>query len=171
MLPSVANAIGDDGKIAIFTASGDSLTPMHETVKRECGVDWNEERRIIVGCQDVPGFEAVAHGDPVDLAKVTPGIVAKAKQVMMEHPDIHAFLFECTQLPPFSDDVRAATGLPVFDAIGCCDFFMQSFVDNPQFGLNSWHKSWDGNQEPYELGDCLSPQSKMRLSHSRKEGC
>merc|ERR1711988_266997 len=53
MLPSIASSIGDDGRIAIFTANSTSLAPMHDTVKRECGVDWNRDRRIIVGCQDV----------------------------------------------------------------------------------------------------------------------
>lgn len=41
---------------------------------------------------------------------------------------------ECTELPPYSDAVRHATGLPVFDAITNCDFFISAFQDNERFG-------------------------------------
>jgi hypothetical protein len=171
MVPSIHAAL--HGKIAIFTANSASLAPMHDVVKDECGVEWNESRYVLVGCEDVPGFEAVAHGTEVDLQKVMPGIVSKAKQVIAEHPDVHAFLMECTQLPPFSDDVRAATGLPVYDAITSIDILMAGFVDNPRFGLNSWRKSFDGKHElgalcrrrrkTWNLGDCLEPEEKKRL--------
>mmetsp|Transcript_62291 Transcript_62291/g.136379 ORF Transcript_62291/g.136379 Transcript_62291/m.136379 type:complete len:302 (-) Transcript_62291:269-1174(-) len=152
LLPAIHAALGTDGKIAIFSANSESLQPMHDTVAREMGVDWNADCYVLVGCQDVEGFEAVATGEPVDLGKVTPGIVKKAVEVT-KTKNIHAILMECTQLPPFSDDVRAATGLPVYDAIVCADFFVRGFVDNPRFGLNGWHQRWDGKQETYKLGD------------------
>merc|ERR1712086_763781 len=78
----------------------------------ECGVDPEERRFIMVGCQDVPGFEAVAAGGKVDVEKVTPGMVAKAKECLRQNPKIRAFLMECTELPPYSDAIRAATRLP-----------------------------------------------------------
>ena len=161
ILPAMHAALGTDGKIAIFSANSESLAPMHETVARDMGVDWNADCYVLVGCQDVEGFDAVACGDPVDLAKVTPGIVKKAKEVTKDK-NIHAILMECTQLPPFSDDVRAATGLPVYDAIVCADFFVRGFVDNPRFGLNDWHARWDGKQEAYQLGDV---EDKEKLIH------
>ena len=163
LLPALHAAIGTDGKIAIFSANSLSLAPMHDTVAKECGVDWNQDCYVLVGCQDVEGFEAVATGEQVDLSKVTPGIVQKALKVVAEHPDIHAILMECTQLPPFSDDLRAATGLPVYDAIAAADFFVRGFVDNPRFGLNDWHATWDGQQEKYKLGDHV--QDKTKLLH------
>jgi hypothetical protein len=72
----------------------------------------------------VPGFEAVAVGGKVDTTKVSPGIVQKALDVIKQHPTIRAVLMECTELPPYSDAVRKATGLPVYDAITACDFFV-----------------------------------------------
>lgn len=57
---------------------------------------------------------------------------------MVDHPDARAFLFECTELPPYADAVRHATGLPVFDSITGCDFFISSLLDNERFGLNDW---------------------------------
>ena len=34
-----------------------------------------------------------------------------------EHPTLRAFLLECSEMPPYADAIRAATGLPVYDAI------------------------------------------------------
>ena len=91
-----------------------------------------------MGCEDVPGFEAVAVGGKVDTAKVEPGVVAKAKAALKANPKARAILMECTELPPYSDAVRHATGVPVFDAITNCDFFINSFRDNLRFGKNDW---------------------------------
>lgn len=165
LLPAIHAAVGKTGKrtgkIAIFTANRDSLKTIHETVAEEMPIDWTKKCYLLVDCRDVPGFEAVATGEPVDFDKVSPGIVKKAVELTKNHR-IDAFLFECTQLPPFSDDVRAATGLPVYDAVVCADFFVRGFVDNPRFGLNDWQQSWDGKQEAYQLGDV---EDKEKLVH------
>ena len=58
-------------KIAIFTANAESLQKMHDLIKKECHVDTDEDRYVIVGCRDVPGFEAVEKGEKVDVEKVT----------------------------------------------------------------------------------------------------
>eukprot|EP00747_Dinoflagellata_sp_TGD_P124872 gnl/TRDRNA2_/TRDRNA2_174068_c0_seq2.p1 gnl/TRDRNA2_/TRDRNA2_174068_c0~~gnl/TRDRNA2_/TRDRNA2_174068_c0_seq2.p1 ORF type:complete len:192 (+),score=43.24 gnl/TRDRNA2_/TRDRNA2_174068_c0_seq2:2-577(+) len=162
-LPAVTCAYAANEKIAIFTANGKTLAPMRDLIRDECGVDPGEKRYIIVGCQDVPGFEAVAAGEKVDTAKVTPGMVLKARQVLQQHPELRAFCFECTELPPYSDAVRQATGLPVYDSITACDFFMCGFQDNKRFGLNDWQKDWDGQQADYKFGANLTAEERSRL--------
>merc|ERR1719263_1232356 len=74
-LPAVTCGYARTELIAIFTANGKSLTPMRSLIKDECGVDPEEKRFIMVGCEDVPGFEAVAKGEKVDVQLVTPGMV------------------------------------------------------------------------------------------------
>ena len=81
----------------------------------------------MVGAEDVEGFEAVAVGDMVDYKKVEPGIVNLAQETIRRYPGIRAFLFECTELSAYSDSVRQATGLPVFDIITSSDFVINSF--------------------------------------------
>ena len=81
----------------------------------------------MVGVEDVEGFEAVAMGDWVDYDKVEPGIVNLAQETIRRNPGIRAFLFECTELSAYSDSVRQATGLPVFDIITSSDFVINSF--------------------------------------------
>ena len=86
-----------------------------------------DERIIMVGAEDVDGFEAVALGEMVDYQKVEPGVVALAQETMRRNPNLRAFLFECTELSAYSDAVRQATGLPVFDIITSSDFVINSF--------------------------------------------
>ena len=99
-LPAITCAYSKDEKIAIFTANSETLKPMKDLIKDECGVDPEESRFVIVGCQDVPGFEAVAAGEKVDVAAVTPGMITKAKAVIEEHPQIRAILMEVRARAP-----------------------------------------------------------------------
>ena len=85
------------------------------------------KRIVLVGAQDVDGFESVALGELVDYKKVEPGIVELAKETLKQHPRIKAFLLECTELSAYSDSVREATGLPVFDIITASDFIINAF--------------------------------------------
>jgi hypothetical protein len=155
-LPAVTCAYGDEERIIIVTANKATLDPMHDLIADECGVLLEDDRFIIIGAQDVPGFEAVALGEKVDVQKVTPGIVKLCKDAIAKYDNVRAFLFECTELPPYSDAVRHATGLPVYDAITNCDFFIDGFRDNDRFGLNDWQESWDGEQDDYKFGHELS---------------
>jgi len=108
-------------------------------------------------------------GEKVDVKRVEPGMVAKAIRVAKEHPDAHAFLLECTELPPYADAIRHATGLPVFDAITNCDFFITAFRDNERFGKQDWQKDWDGEQSNYAYGDNLTAGEKAKLVNKVSE--
>ena len=102
--PSVAAAYAKDELIAIFTANSTSLEPMRELIKEECGIDPDDKRFVIVGCQDVPIFgKAVADGLKVDWEAVTPRMVKLAQDTVKANPDLRAIIFECTELPPYSD--------------------------------------------------------------------
>ena len=91
------------------------------------------------------------------------GIVAKAQAVLQQHPEIRSILMECTELPPFSDAVRFATGLPVFDAITCCDFFMSGCMDNKRFGLNKWQEERGGFwKSTTEVFLCVRPRPQAQ---------
>ena len=157
-LPAVTCAFAEDEKIIVMTANKKTLLPMHDLIKNECGVETQNPRYVFVGCEDVDGFEAVALGQKVDVEKVEPGIVRKAQETLKKYPEARAFLLECTELPPYSDAIRHATGLPVFDAITNCDFFITGFTDNTRFGKNDWQHEWDGKQDDYKFGDDLTEE-------------
>lgn len=162
-LPAIICALAADELVAIFTANGKSLTPMLPLIKEECGLDLEQKRFVIVGCENVPGFEAVAVGGKVDTKAVQPGVVALAQQTIAENPGIRVILFECTELPSYSDAVRHATGLPVYDAITGCNYFLSGVQDNPLFGLQNWQKQWDKKQDEYHFGQNLSQEKQDQL--------
>ena len=136
---------------------------MRDLIRVECGVDTQDQRYHIVGCEDVDGFEAVAFGEKVDTKKVEPGVVKKAMEALEMFPDSRAFLLECTELPPYSDAIRFKTGLPVFDAITGCNFFIGGFQNDVKFGLENWQCEWDGTKDEYDFGDNLADDEKEAL--------
>ena len=162
-LPIMVAACAPQDKILVLTANGKSLDPMQDLIKRQVGVDGQDTQFIFVGCENVPHFgKEVAEGLKVDVAKAEPGIVALAQEMLRAHPDTRMILFECTELPPYSDAVREATRLPVFDAITNCSFFMNGFLDSKNFGLSGWYEEWDGIQEEYVLGQNLDEGQKLQ---------
>lgn len=162
-LPAVTAATHDQELIAVLTANGKTLEPMRDLIKRECNIDTEDKRLVIVGCEDCPGFEAVALGEKVDVPSVLPGIVKKTQEVIKHNPMIRAILLECTELPPYADALRAATGLPVFDAITNCDYFIRARMDNPLVGKNDWQQEWDCEQEEYHFGQNLDAGDRAKI--------
>jgi len=155
-----ATAFDPKDKIMIMTANSATLKPQKQTLLEHCGFNVEDARFIIVGCQDVPGFDAVAQGAKVDIDLVTPGMVKKANDTIMRNPSIAAIILECTELPPYADALRAETGLPVWDAITCADFYINGFKDNPRFGIDDWQDEWDHEIEAYHFGDHLTTKDK-----------
>ena len=162
-LPSVLCAFGNKEQIIILTANSQSFKLMHNIIKKECGIETNEQRYNVVGCEDVDGFHAVKYGQKVDIEKVEPGIVKKAVEALKMYPESVAILLECTQLPPYSDSIRYETGVPVFDVITTCNTFMEAFKDNLRIGMNEWQEEWDGEQDQYVFGTELTMSEKKEL--------
>merc|ERR1712127_876950 len=92
-----------------------------------------------------------------------PGMVKKAKDTIKKYPNVRAFMFECTEMPPYADAIRHATGMPVYDSITSCNSFMSGLLDNTRFGLVGWQKEWDGTQEDYKFGQHLCAAEKEKL--------
>mmetsp|Transcript_3850 Transcript_3850/g.6777 ORF Transcript_3850/g.6777 Transcript_3850/m.6777 type:complete len:707 (-) Transcript_3850:206-2326(-) len=161
--PVIEAAMAKDDKILILTANGDSLRDQKQVLLRECGFDCTDGKFIIRGCQDIPGFDAVAKGLKVPLEIVQPGVVKMVKAILKRNPKISAILMECSELPAYSDALRYHTGLPVWDAITACDFYISAFQDNPRFGVGDWQESWDGEQEEYEFGKHLTKDDQQKL--------
>ncbi|KAL7564039.1 hypothetical protein ACA910_006947 [Epithemia clementina (nom. ined.)] len=153
-LPAITSAL-DRAKeqVIVLAANVKSLGPMQNLIESMIGGMVEQDMHYIyVGCEDVEHFgPEVEQGLKVDTEKAEAGILRRCEEALQMYPRARAFLFECTELPPYSDAVRATTGLPVFDAITNCDFVMTSFFDNERFGRQSWYKPWDGKQASYFL--------------------
>jgi len=131
----------DDEQILVLTANGPALVPHMPALLVECGVTKPEQQRRfhVAGCEDLPGFEAVALGQKVDVDKVQPHVVRLVQAKRAELPKLRAVLLECTELPPYADAIRKETRLPVLDAITLVDFFHGAISENPYFGID-WQR-------------------------------
>jgi hypothetical protein len=80
----------------------------------------DEERRRI----RVAGLEGAEHfhhaimggGAELDTSVATGEVVEVAERLLAERPGVGALLLECTNLAPYAEALRRATGLPVWDA-------------------------------------------------------
>jgi hypothetical protein len=106
--------IRSDQKIGIITARRQSLTGVHLA-----GVGICNYPLAIAGMDDAPEFSAVFIGGKpaLDEPRCRREMQSAADRLMLEHPDVGAIVLECTNMPPYADTVRQATGLPVFDAV------------------------------------------------------
>jgi Asp/Glu/hydantoin racemase len=41
--------------------------------------------------------------------------VRVARRLVSDHPEVGAIVLECTNMPPYTEDIQRETGLPVFD--------------------------------------------------------
>lgn len=116
-IPMALRLLPSAGKLAVVTINGSTMTPAH---LRGAGIsEADEERLVWVGMEESEHFYDVVVGDadPLDVRRAGAEMVDACCQTVSENPEIGAFVFECTNMPPYSDAVRRATGLPVWDAI------------------------------------------------------
>jgi len=162
-LKSIQATLSPNDEIFVLTANGVALGNMAPAFEAACGFSIVDPRVKIVGCEDVPGFEAVADGGKVNVAKVDPGIVALVNDKLKKNPKVKAILLECTELPPYANSLRASTGLPVWDVISACNYVVSSYLNEPRYGKQGWQAGWDGEQDAYKFGDNVKGSNKMYL--------
>merc|ERR1712179_328925 len=89
-LKSIQATLSPNDEIFVLTANGVALGNMAPAFEAACGFSIVDPRVKIVGCEDVPGFQAVADGGKVDVAKVDPGIVALVNDKLKTNPKVKA---------------------------------------------------------------------------------
>ncbi len=92
-----------------------TATAFTERVKEQCDIR-EPERLVVLQAVDVPAFLALLGDEPVlDHAALEKGLVQLLVEAQEREGDIGAWLFQCSELPPYAAAVQEATGLPVFD--------------------------------------------------------
>jgi len=160
-----------DDKFLIFTANLKMILPMENLINSFSGAFDNPDHFKFIGCEHVEHFGTeVAQGNRVDIQKAEPNILKCVKESLENenhcgNHHVKAILLECTEMPPYANAIREATGLPVFDAITNCDVIMNSFLDNKRFGTrHDWYEEWNfGPKDFYRFGQELTPIQKVRL--------
>lgn len=124
-IPIIRAIYGENARVLVITASGVSLTAKHFEGAgildlkgiRIVGLEENREWRKIFESPDSEIDVEIFRNDLAQLAK--------------EHATLHqadAVLLECTDLPPFAEEIRQATGLPVFDYVTLLNYIQHAAI-------------------------------------------
>jgi len=70
-----------------------------------------------------------------DIKQMEIEVLDAVKKILQIYPDIEAFVFECSDLPPFSKSVQDLTGLPVFDFITMINWVYTAVVQKQYHGF------------------------------------
>ncbi|MBI3827311.1 MAG: aspartate/glutamate racemase family protein [Candidatus Rokubacteria bacterium] len=115
LVPLVARLLSPGRLVGILTVNGAALTPAHLA-----GAGIGPEIPIAVaGMETEKEFTRVMLDNEMvlDVDQAREEHVRVTRRLMSEHPDLGAIVLECTNMPPYADDIRRETGLPVFDIV------------------------------------------------------
>lgn len=115
LVPFVQKTVGERGEVAIITAKKSALLPAH---LEAAGITETSSLHVI-GLEKCTEWNKIftAPNEDIDIEKVREEVMAMGTETKTQHPEIQAFVLECTDLPPFAAELRRRTKLPVFDFI------------------------------------------------------
>jgi len=125
-VPLVHRMLGVDRTIGIVTADKASLRKAHlEAV----GIDPSIPV-CIAGLEETTAFSRsdVDSVHPLDIQYFREELLDVVMALLKEAPNTGAIVLECTDLPPFADDIRQATNLRVFDIVTLTKFVYSSII-------------------------------------------
>jgi Asp/Glu/hydantoin racemase len=117
-VPLAAQMIGPDRRVAVLTCR-DELTERHFT-----GAGWSpRDLPVVVAALPPDGLFANVYSvkqpeedEPeVDTDALERELLDRVAKLLAESPEVGAIVLECTNFVPYSQAIRRATALPVFD--------------------------------------------------------
>ncbi|WP_020674609.1 aspartate/glutamate racemase family protein [Geopsychrobacter electrodiphilus] len=114
-IPFIKATLPASAKIGILTANSKALTP---EVFERLGINARESL-VISGMENCENFRAaaIAETGELDSDKIRTETVERARELVIRNPGVRSILLECSLMPPYSEAVQGATGLPVYDYI------------------------------------------------------
>jgi Asp/Glu/hydantoin racemase len=114
----IHETLANGKRVGILTVSEDQLLAHDRALFRECGLDDSVPIAIAGMNESAEADVWLTMTTPnYDKERVEQAVVNTALQLKSDYPDLGAYVLECTDMPPYSDAIRAATGLPVFDPV------------------------------------------------------
>jgi Asp/Glu/hydantoin racemase len=115
LVPLVHRMLAPGRTVGIMTVDASSLTAEHlegAGITREIPI-------AVIGLETEKEFTRVLLGNELelDVDRARAEHLAQARRLLAEHPDVGAIVLECTNMPPYTADIRRETGLPVFDIV------------------------------------------------------
>ena len=132
-IPFIRQIIPPGKKVAVITADATAMTPDHFF---NVGVN-PDIPLILAGMENSPEFRdaVLKEKGSLDSDKIEEEIVGVARQLVQQHPEIGAFLLECSDLPPYAAAVSRETRLPVFDFITMIKHVYTTLIQMPYSGF------------------------------------
>jgi hypothetical protein len=118
-VPMVARVLPKGKRPAILTFSAESLTVHHLAA---VGID---PQTPVVGMPVSSEFQrSIREGDTsVPFAVLRNEVLGVARQMVENDPSIGAIVCECTNITPYSHDLKRELGVPVFDMVTLVHWF------------------------------------------------
>jgi hypothetical protein len=119
MLPLVQRTLPRHRRVGVVTYSAAALTPAH--IEAAGGDPFTPIQGL-----DPSGYFAglIRHGGhELETGRMAADVVEAARHLVADHRDVGALVLECANMPPYRDEVVAATELPVFDAAQLVTWF------------------------------------------------
>jgi Asp/Glu/hydantoin racemase len=115
MVPLVHRLLAPGRRVGIMTVNAGTLTAEH---LEGAGIG-PDLPLAVIGMETEKEFTRVLLDDQLelDVDAARAEHVRVARRLVAEHPDVGAIVLECTNMPPYADDVRRETGRPVFDIV------------------------------------------------------
>jgi len=121
MLVPLVHRLMPSRRIGILAFDG---TAVGEEIYNACGFSSRDVPLAVAGvsgCASWQRFLRTKEIPDAERPRLLADLVAVAGALRREHPDLGAFVAECTLLPPACQAVRDELGVPVFDILTCLD--------------------------------------------------
>jgi len=117
LLPFLGALLPGDRKIGIITADAGAID---SHVLRHAG--WNQPARVVIrGLEGCEVFrKAILEPESpfeLDTRQLCDETLSVGRQLLFEEPKIGSLLLECTNLAPYSGQLRKALSIPVYDVL------------------------------------------------------
>ncbi len=130
-IPWIRTLLKKDTKIGILTANASAIT---DDLYQSCGIE-DTKGLIVADLRRGENFSAIMEDRGCfDNAGVRREVLKAATGLIAEHPDIGAFLLECSDMPPYAYAIQAAVKRPVFDFITLINWLENAVMQKPYDG-------------------------------------
>lgn len=132
-IPMMLAAMGEDQIVGVLTANGPALE--EAPALEYCGVA-GRDRLVIYGMEQEPEFSGnlLSTTGRLSPKMIEEELVAKAVQMVDEHPNIGAICLECSELPPHAHAIQNAVRRPMWGFTTMADWIHAGLVRHPYTG-------------------------------------
>ena len=112
--------------VGIMTISANNLGERHFR-----GVGIEDVKKVVRGMDGTYFHDVFTdQASGFDKGRAEGDMVAVARTMVRDHPEIGAIVFECTNMPPYARAVEQAVGLPVYDIVTLANYMMSETFQN-----------------------------------------